>query len=754
MESQKEPTHPAPRVSASQQTILGSSGAFGAAASNDPPMSAAAVCDLYELTDSQNSDGHPNVFVLGTLSARSERIAVISQQTRAVNLIHCLFATGRLAAGKRVCVVGGGAAGLTAAAYAMQKGAEVTVLERNDLLWNLRGCRTRWLHPNLFRYWPDPRWKCVGTHLPLMNWYAGYACDVGELLLSKYRAFEASQSSRKNLRISFPGQQTARDTRVEPRGECWKVSWSEPEGVGRSRREAEFDAIIVATGFGSEARLRDTEASVYWLDDVLERERPEPRERRYLVSGTGDGGLTDLLRIRIKGFRHHHLREWLLQLELGHHTLVTDIEQIERKARAGTGYDPTEAYLQLARECRFGPFLDHLRAENSAVLTHAEPGKALFCPAWSISRFLAAQLLQHDPLGTGFHRGPVTWEAVESGGPASDLPIHPERFSVRFGDGLNETVDAIVTRHGPEKARDPVWGDAPVRSSLDLLRRMGFEPPVIRAAESKWADASKTRKVTDELFAALQNVEGGLRSRAQFVLPPVSGRTVIGMLSRLVANVRPEHKADRAQSILDIHSPLVSDDTAALLDPVGDRILLAKATTGALELEYHGGWHMGREIDRRAAIEAISAADRWFSLHGQTTPSADLERNWVLPRLEGTGADTFLKHVAVASHWGEWTLRYQRLPNPLPGRKMPKARRGQLRRLGRELAAMTCVQEWLAQEHVLGVVDVPELKFRVALFRAGAPRPWRLARELGAHSAYLSMGNGNMEWLDLIVNNS
>ena len=656
MESQKEPTHPAPRVSASQQTILGSSGAFGAAASNDPPMSAAAVCDLYELTDSQNSDGHPNVFVLGTLSARSERIAVISQQTRAVNLIHCLFATGRLAAGKRVCVVGGGAAGLTAAAYAMQKGAEVTVLERNDLLWNLRGCRTRWLHPNLFRYWPDPRWKCVGTHLPLMNWYAGYACDVGELLLSKYRAFEASQSSLKNLRISFPGQQTARDTRVEPRGECWKVSWSEPEGVGRSRREAEFDAIIVATGFGSEARLRDTEASVYWLDDVLERERPEPRERRYLVSGTGDGGLTDLLRIRIKGFRHHHLREWLLQLELGHHT--------------------------------------------------------------------------------------------------SDLPIHPERFSVRFGDGLNETVDAIVTRHGPEKARDPVWGDAPVRSSLDLLRRMGFEPPVIRAAESKWADASKTRKVTDELFAALQNVEGGLRSRAQFVLPPVSGRTVIGMLSRLVANVRPEHKADRAQSILDIHSPLVSDDTAALLDPVGDRILLAKATTGALELEYHGGWHMGREIDRRAAIEAISAADRWFSLHGQTTPSVDLERNWVLPRLEGTGADTFLKHVAVASHWGEWTLRYQRLPNPLPGRKMPKARRGQLRRLGRELAAMTCVQEWLAQEHVLGVVDVPELKFRVALFRAGAPRPWRLARELGAHSAYLSMGNGNMEWLELIVNNS
>jgi hypothetical protein len=133
---------------------------------------------------------------------------------------------------------------------------------------------------------------------------------------------------------------------------------------------------------------------------------------------------------------------------------------------------------------------------------------------------------------------------------------------------------------------------------------------------------------------------------------------------------------------------------------------------------------------------------------------ADLERNWVLPRLKGAGVDTFLKYAAVASHWGEWTLRYQCLPHPLPGRKMPKARGRQLRRLERELAAMPCVQEWLAQEHVLGVIDVPELKLRVALFRAGAPRPWRLARELGAHSAYLSMGNGNMEWMDLIVNNS
>ena len=73
--------------------------------------------------------------------------------------------------------------------------------------------------------------------------------------------------------------------------------------------------LVVSFGFGAEARMRDTEASVYWHDDTLERERVEPRETRYLISGTGDGGLTDLLRIRLKEFRHHHLRDSLFHLD-------------------------------------------------------------------------------------------------------------------------------------------------------------------------------------------------------------------------------------------------------------------------------------------------------------------------------------------------------------------------------------------------------------------------------------------------------
>src|SRR5262249_47640918 len=162
------------------------------------------------------------------------------------------------------------------------KGILVTVLESLAGLWNLRGCRTRWLHPNLFRFWPDARWQCTATNFPVMNWYAGYACDVGELLWSKYQSFEALQTRNRGLK--YPHFQQAHDIRIEPHGDDWRVSWrphADPM-VKLFRCEDDFMAIILAVGFGTEARVRDAEASTYWLDDTLERERPECTNVRYL----------------------------------------------------------------------------------------------------------------------------------------------------------------------------------------------------------------------------------------------------------------------------------------------------------------------------------------------------------------------------------------------------------------------------------------------------------------------------------------
>ncbi len=396
------------------------------------PLTPAEICDLYALNNTPSS-ACPDVYVLGCLVHNSERVAVVSQQTRAINLVHALFAERRLTPGSRACVIGGGAAGLTAAAYAMSKGAGVTVLESRALLWNLRGCRTRWLHPNLFRYWPYKRWQCTATDFPLMNWYAGYACDVGDLLLAKYRSVEVQQRHAKNAIVRYPDHQTARAIKLDRKTDGWEVSWSLPIDQPSSRPvrlRDRFDVVITAVGFGAEARMRDTEASVYWLDDALERERVVPRETRYLISGTGDGGLTDLLRIRIKEFRHHHLRDSLLDLDSTRsRELVEAIDPIQIKLRLNPNYDPTEDYLDIASRIKFGNLRERFRYHTRAVLTNRAQ-TALCSPAWPVSRFLAATLLKHD-LYTTYRPGPAQWWPLfQTAGETNQL--HPGGFLARF----------------------------------------------------------------------------------------------------------------------------------------------------------------------------------------------------------------------------------------------------------------------------------------------------------------------------------
>jgi len=224
-------------------------------------MNTREVCSLYQLTDAKG-DGHQGVFVLGSFCS-GERVAVSSQQTRALNLVHSLFAEKQLGPGSRVCVVGGGAAGLTAAAYAIAKEAVVTVLESHDLLWNLRGCRTRWLHPNLFRCWPHEDWKCTGTNFPVMNWYAGYASEVGELMHLKYLSFEAMQESRGSRRyLRYPGHQFARGIQMARVTDGWRVSWVTPKdswsGGADARRGGE--SLLVGRYAGAGAALGKTDA--------------------------------------------------------------------------------------------------------------------------------------------------------------------------------------------------------------------------------------------------------------------------------------------------------------------------------------------------------------------------------------------------------------------------------------------------------------------------------------------------------------
>jgi hypothetical protein len=88
------------------------------------------------------------------------------------------------------------------------------------------------------------------------------------------------------------------DVTVNNRGGKPQLQW----GPGQKRKDCA--AVILAVGFGEEQTVAPLKPHSYWADDDLSS-ADTSSSRRCLISGSGDGGLTDVLRASIAGFQHH-----------------------------------------------------------------------------------------------------------------------------------------------------------------------------------------------------------------------------------------------------------------------------------------------------------------------------------------------------------------------------------------------------------------------------------------------------------------
>lgn len=239
----------------------------------------------------------PGVFVVGN---HSPSITIHSQQKRAVNLIWALSQMKILGAGSRVGVVGGGFAGVTAAAAARKLGAEVTIYEqRGSILHLQRGNNSRYLHPNIYD-WPEPGSENPSTTLPCMNWTANISRWVTRDLEAEWASTMEGQPILlyQDVRKIYCHNKKPRILSASPRLES-----------------AEFDCVIVAAGFGLENRYKNTDFLSYWQDDTLHQEVREGTEQwKFLISGVGDGGLIDAQRLCIRDFDHKTFVEQLIAL--------------------------------------------------------------------------------------------------------------------------------------------------------------------------------------------------------------------------------------------------------------------------------------------------------------------------------------------------------------------------------------------------------------------------------------------------------
>lgn len=290
------------------------------------------------------------MFVIGAFDTR---ITFYSQQVRALSLVHALRDQGVLHDGLRVAVVGGGAAGVTAAAaVALLAQVNVTLYERaEDVLPLQRATMRRRLDPHIYG-WPEVGSDDPIAALPLLDWKSGPARNVREDVKGEFDAIVHAANPRLRVYTRHNvvaaravGNGIQLDFRRDARaGEV-------PDAVdGQVPGQATFDLLLLAFGFGLEPDLAvpGVPSASYWDEagiPVAEFQgRPTPR---FLISGNGDGGLIDLVAAASADFDHAGTIQEIVRqpnIEQIITTLATIDEQALTAFQDGAGFDFLAAY--------------------------------------------------------------------------------------------------------------------------------------------------------------------------------------------------------------------------------------------------------------------------------------------------------------------------------------------------------------------------------------------------------------------------
>lgn len=295
----------------------------------------------------------PGLYLVGSLE---RGVTVYNQQLRAHNLVWALWELheNRPKGIKinSVAIVGGGIAGLTAAACILSRfdNTSVTVFER---LWDLcplqQGADNRWLHPRIYG-WPAYGSRAPGASLPVLNWSEGRASDVARTIVNEFGEFsKAFINSEEHLTV-FLG---LRHFRINAANN--EINWVANKAkradaffhIGEAQGgSAKFDIIILAVGFGLETQLPEYITDSYWRNEQHGQPILDGNRQNYVVSGYGDGALIDLCRLTIERFRQD-----TILYELFPH----DLERVEEKfekawAKQGNDANAFEFFSEFENE--------------------------------------------------------------------------------------------------------------------------------------------------------------------------------------------------------------------------------------------------------------------------------------------------------------------------------------------------------------------------------------------------------------------
>ena len=326
------------------------------------------------------------IFFLGCFESR---VTVLSQQRRALNLVDAIIAEGKTVRSHgRVAVVGGGAAGLTAAAaFAVAAPAlRVDLFERQGTLMYLQRSSDRDLHPHIYD-WPMTGSTQENAGLPLLDWRAGPARSVAAQITGSFNQVESQFGDRLKV---YKERFVASVDPIDRNTGCMLRVENSPADGGV------YDAVILAVGFGYEWPGPDKQHTSYWMPAQLVG--PFSPNAVVLVSGNGDGGLVDFSLAALKHLDHTAAIEMITN-QNGMEEIARQLREIEEQAwKAGPDgdFDIFQRYqdIDLPGQLLLD-VVENLKSDTEVWL-HAREANLFRCTTAILNRFTAFVILQAD----------------------------------------------------------------------------------------------------------------------------------------------------------------------------------------------------------------------------------------------------------------------------------------------------------------------------------------------------------------------
>ncbi|MDW9636049.1 hypothetical protein GYB73_08655 [Sinorhizobium meliloti] len=375
--------------------------------------------------------GSDGLYFLGTFE---RRITFYSQQVRAFRLVRALHERGILKSNDTIAVVGGGAAGVTCALALGLLDYDVSLYDPADEVLQLQSASPRLLHPHIYE-WPALGSLDKSAGLPFLDWDLDTGKPIAERLAAEFHSHNA-------LLPKLIWKKRSRLEKLEKSGAEWRLAFTDST-------TKIVQKVFLAIGFGEEKTAGAADTYDYWKERGVGTTAVEvSAPASYLVSGNGDGALTDILNLVIKGFEHVSFTEKFLGY-FNQDTLRTSVLKAYEGLAAEANLEPIfeKDVLKTFRE---RGILDRLAPQlrTDRLLTINSSGHLL-----SVGR--AAQLNQTMVFAV-LHAAQQAGVIVRrSSGQITDVVKRADGLEpvglMLGGVPLAERFKHVILRHGPNK---------------------------------------------------------------------------------------------------------------------------------------------------------------------------------------------------------------------------------------------------------------------------------------------------------------